>query len=54
MRGDATGVGDQFAMGAVLKWSGAITAGATITVSATVNTGAGTWDVHSLRVYGVI
>jgi len=54
LEGDATGAGDQFSMGGVLKWSGAITAGATITISATVNAGAGTWNVNSLRVYGII
>jgi hypothetical protein len=50
---DATGAGDQFESGRSLKYSEAITAGATITVT-TTGTANGTWEVDSLRVFGII
>ena len=50
---DATGTGDQFEGGRVLKYSEAITAGATITIT-TTGTANGTWEVDSLRVYGIV
>jgi hypothetical protein len=50
---DATGAGDQFESGRSLKYSEAITGGATITVT-TTGTANGTWEVDSLRVYGMI
>lgn len=54
LRQDATGQGDFWQLGTQLKWSGQQQAAATIDISATVNEGAGTWTVKSLRVYGVI
>ena len=54
LEGDQTGTGDQFAMGAVLKWSEQLTGGGEVKIGADVIAGAGTWDVESLRVYGVI
>jgi hypothetical protein len=50
---DATGAGDQFESGRPLKYSEAITAGATITIT-TTGTANGTWEVDSLRVYGIV
>jgi hypothetical protein len=50
---DATGTGDQFESGRTLKYSAAIPAGATITVT-TTGTANGTWEVDSLRVYGIV
>jgi hypothetical protein len=50
---DATGAGDQHEVGRVLKYSEAITAGGTITITTTGVVG-GTWTIDSLRVYGVI
>jgi hypothetical protein len=50
---DATGAGDQFESGRSLKYSEAITAGATITIT-TTGTANGTWEVDSLRVYGIV
>jgi hypothetical protein len=50
---DATGAGDQFESGRSLKYSEAITGGATITVT-TTGTANGTWEIDSLRVYGMI
>jgi hypothetical protein len=50
---DATGTGDQFESGRTLKFSEPITAGATITVTTTAVAN-GTWEVDSLRVYGII
>jgi hypothetical protein len=49
---DATGTGDQFESGRSLKYSEAITAGATITLT-TTGTANGTWESDSLRVYGI-
>lgn len=54
LRQDATGQGDFWQLGTQLKWSGQQQAAATIDISVTVNEGAGTWTVKSLRVYGVI
>jgi hypothetical protein len=51
---DATGAGDVFGMGGVLKYSEPLTGGGTITVQAVVVAGNGTWTVASLRVYGVL
>jgi len=46
---------DIFSIGAPIKWSGTgFTAGTTVTIGVTVTSGAGTWNVASLRVYGVI
>lgn len=50
---DATGTGDQFESGRSLKYSEAITAGATITIT-TTGVANGTWEVDSLRVYGIV
>ena len=53
VRLDATGTSDQHDVGRNLKYSEAIAAGATITITTTSSSG-GTWTVDSLRVYGVI
>ena len=50
----ATGAGDTFNLGGVVKYSQAQTAATTLRISATVVAGAATWAVKSLRVYGVI
>ena len=51
--GDATGGGDQQEKGRTLKYSEAITTGATIEITTTAVAN-GTWSVDSLRVYGVL
>jgi pyruvate/2-oxoglutarate dehydrogenase complex dihydrolipoamide acyltransferase (E2) component len=53
IRFDATGAGDVHEAGRSIKYSEAITAGGTITITTTGTVG-GTWTVDSLRVYGVI
>ena len=50
---DATGAGDQMTMSRILKYSEAITSGATIEITTSGVTG-GTWTIDSLRVYGVL
>jgi hypothetical protein len=49
-----TGTGDQFKLRATIKYSEAFTSGGTVQLNvAAVGTAAGTWQVHSFRVYGV-
>jgi hypothetical protein len=50
--GDATGATDQQEKGRTLKYSEAITGGATIEITTTTVLN-GTWEVDALRVYGV-
>jgi hypothetical protein len=50
---DATGAGDQFESGRTLKFSEPITAGATISIT-TTGIANGTYEVDSLRVYGIV
>ena len=50
---DATGTGDQFEAGRSLKYSEPITGGATIEITTTGRAN-GTWEVDSLRVYGIV
>ena len=53
IEGDNTGGGDQQEKAALLKYSEAITAGATIEIT-TTTVALGTWEVDALRVYGVL
>jgi hypothetical protein len=50
---DNMGAANQFDMGRVIKYSEAITAGGTITVT-TSGVSNGSWQVDALRVYGVL
>lgn len=54
LKQDATGQGDFWQLGTQLKWSGQEQAAATIDIAVTADLGAGTWEIKSLRVYGVI
>jgi hypothetical protein len=53
LRADATGTGDVFTDGTIIKYIRPLATGGDIEVKVTVNAGAGTWTVESLRVYGI-
>ena len=54
LKQDATGNGDDWKLAGSLKYSGVFTSATNIYINTNVQSGSGTWYIHSLRVYGIV